>query len=90
MKYLFPAPKYRRLLMPEVAILSEEEAAGTRVHHQNKPHHTESIDVEGTSVLAKDMGMSKKQLIATQMAILKEAEKSKQVKEAHRKYCTVL
>jgi len=76
--------------MPEVAILSEEEATGTSVHHQNKPHPTESIDLEDTSVLAKDMGMSNKQPIATQMAILKEAEKSKQVKEAHRKYCTVL
>lgn len=90
MTYLFPAPTNHRLLMPEVAILSEEEVTGTSVHHQNKPHHTESIDVEGTSVLAKDIGMSKKQLMATQVAILKEAEKSKQVKEAHRKYCTVL
>jgi len=68
MIYLFSTPKNRRLLMPEVAILSEEEATGTSVDQQNKPHHTEYIDVENTSILAKEMGMSKKQLMATQEA----------------------
>lgn len=79
MTYLFSAPKNRRLILPEVAILSEEEAAGTSV---DQPHHTESIDVENTSILAKDMGMSAKQLMATQQAVLKDAEKSKQAKAA--------
>ena len=80
MTYLFSAPKNHRLTLPEVAILSEEEDAGTSVDHKNKPHPTDSIDVEGTSVLAK--GMSQKQLMAYQKAVLSEAEKSKQVKAA--------
>jgi len=79
MTYLFSAPKKHHLIMPEVSILSEEEAAGTSVDRQSKP---ENIDVANTSILAKEMGMSKKQLMATQKAVLKEAEKSKQVKAA--------
>jgi len=82
MTYTFSAPKNRRLMMPDTAILSEEEAAGTSVDHQNKPHHTENIDIENTSILAKNMGMSKKQLMASQTAVLKEAEKSKKEKAA--------
>lgn len=82
MTYLFSAPKKHHLIMPEVAILSEEEAAGTSVDHQNNPHHTESIDIENTSILAKRMGMSEKQLMASQKAVLEEAEKSKKEKAA--------
>jgi len=79
MTYLFSAPKNHRLLIPEIAILSEEEAAGTNADRANL---TESIDVENISILAKEMGMSKMQLIASQKAVLKEAEKSRQAKAA--------
>ena len=82
MTYLFSGPRNRhdRLVMPEVAILSEEEAAGDSVDHQKKPPSTEKIDIENTSILAKEMGVSKKQLLANQKAVLREAEKSKQAK----------
>ena len=79
MTHYFAAAKRHHLGMLEMEILSEEEAAGTNF---DNPLPTESIDVENTSTLAKEMGVSQKQFMANQKAVLREAEKSKQAKAA--------
>ena len=84
MTYLFSAPKNHHLMMPEVAILSEEKVTGTSVEHQSKPHLTEEIDVENTSILAKEMGVSLKQLMANQKAALKVAKEAQELKQLER------
>ena len=83
MTHLFAAAKNHHLFLPGIGEVAgsnvgEEEVAGSNV---DKPHPTDCIDVENTSILAKERRVSKMQLMASQKAVLQEAEKSKQAQE---------